>query len=679
MINLKFVPVHFALSYMTGILIGFYFELDLDILMLLLLLSWMLLTKVYMNLLHAIRPPFLFSFLTFLIFVVLGSINISRSQPRNDQTHYIQEYQAGSTIEIQLLEMQRPDKYYQRYIGKVRKVNGQSTSGKIMLRITKDHLSRPLNLSDLIITQVPLKKIRPAMNPGAFDFKKYAQKKGIYHQLDLKNKAYLIQKGSLKGVKVMASGLREKIIGSLTRLKFSEDHFAVITALLLGKRQELSPGLLDDYKDAGALHILAISGLHIGILLLLLELLCKPLGYVKKGRQIKMVFILVCLWSFAFISGLSASVVRAVCMFTAVSIGMFLNRSLHAGNSLFLSIIVLLFTEPMYLFDAGFQLSYSAVFAIVAIVPLFKGLWSPENRVVSYFWNLFCISLAAQLGVMPLGLFYFHQFSASFMISSLVIIPFLGTILGLGFLVIILDQAELLPETLIFLYDFLIGSMNNFVGLLSDQKSMIFDQIYFSFFLVCMFYAMIFYVSRWLKYKQESSLKAILCCAFIMQCSLLHQKFRTQRTSELVIFDQVMHTVIAKNNGSIIDVYSDRKTPETIIKRLIQPYKQQYYQAGKVSRRPVKNFMKIKGLRIFIIDNEVLTIHPGIDPDMVILRNSPKINLDRFLTEFKPMILISDGSNFRSFARRWKRSCGRAGIKFHDTYEKGAFVYKSFM
>lgn len=679
MINLKFVPVHFTFSYITGILLGFYFELDLDILMLLLLIMVMSLTTVSLNLLNSFRPPVLFAFLTFLVFVILGSINVTGSRPENDQMHYSQQYQRGNTIEIQLLETMRPGKYYQRYLGKVRKVNGRSTSGKIMLRITKNDLCEPLTLRDLVITSAPLKKIRPALNPGAFDFKEYAKKKGVYHQLDLKAKAFLIQKGTFQGIRIAASAMREKIIRSLERLGFSKDHFGVITALLLGKRQDINPGLLNDYKGAGALHILAISGLHIGILLLLLELLCKPLDYLKNGKQIKMVFLLICLWSFAFISGLSASVVRAACMFTAVALGILLNRSPHTGNALFLSLIVLLFTEPLYLFDVGFQLSYSAVFCIILLGPQFKGLWSPKQKALSYFWNLFCISLAAQLGVMPLGLFYFHQFSGHFMVSSLVIIPFLGTILGLGFLIIILDQIDLLPDILIFFYDFLIGSMNNFVGLLSDQKAMIFDQLYFSSFLVCIAYLMIIYGFRWLKYRRVTSIKAFLSCIFIMQCSLLHQKMRTQKTSELVVFDQVMHTVIIKMNGTSLEVYSDQETPDSTISRLVEPYKQQYYQVKQVSKHPLKNFLKMNGLRIFVIDNEAFIGDPGVDPDILILRNSPKINLDRLLKKIKPKILISDGSNYRSFAIHWKRSCGKAGIEFHDTFVKGAFVHKSVM
>ena len=679
MINLKFVPVHLAFSYITGILLGFYFELDLDILMLLLLIMAVLLTRVSLNLLNSFRPPYLFAFLTFLIFVILGSINVSRSRPSNDQTHYSQEYQRGNTIEIQLLEILRPSKYYQRYLGKIRKVNGRNTSGKIMLRINKKYLSEPLTLRDLVITSAPLKKIRPAMNPGAFDFKEYAKKKGVYHQADLKNKTFLIQKGNLQSIKIAASGLREKIIISLEKRGFSEDHFAVITALLLGKRQDISRRLLDDYKGAGALHILAISGLHIGILLLLLELVCKPFDYLKNGKQIKMVVLLFCLWSFAFISGLSVSVVRAVCMFTAVAIGTLLYRSPRAGNSLFLSMIVLLFTEPLYLFDVGFQLSYSAVFCIIVLGPLLKGLWSPKHRALSYFWNLFCISLAAQLGALPLGLFYFHQFSGYFMVSSLVIIPFLGTVLGLGFLIIILDQIDLLPDILILFYDFLIGSMNNFMSQLSDHKAMIFDQIYFSFFLICMAYLMLINVGSWLKNRKVRSVGAFLCCIFIIQCSLLHQKWRTHRTLELVVFDQVMHTVITKMDGTSIEVYGDQETPDTTISRLVEPYKQQYYQVKQVFKHPLKNFLKINGLRIFVIDNEIFIGDPGVDPDIVILRNSPKINLDRLLKKIKPKILISDGSNYRSFARHWKRSCGKAGIEFHDTFVKGAFVHKSVM
>ena len=154
---------------------------------------------------------------------------------------------------------------------------------------------------------------------------------------------------------------------------------SVIKALLLGQRNDLSTELLDSYKNAGAIHILALSGLHIGILLLLLNYLFYPLTYLKNGIIFKTVLVLLCLWSFAFVAGLSASVVRAVTMFSFFAYGKALNRVNNGFNLTAISAFGLLFFNPNYLFQVGFQLSYAAVIAIIWIYPKLQRFWYPSS------------------------------------------------------------------------------------------------------------------------------------------------------------------------------------------------------------------------------------------------------------------------------------------------------------
>ena len=156
------------------------------------------------------------------------------------------------------------------------------------------------------------------------------------------------------------------------------------------------------------------------------------------------------LWGFALVAGFSASVVRAVTMFTFVAYALYLNRPSNTFNILALSMFfILLLINPMLLFQVGFQMSYAAVFAIVWIYPLLQRLWFPKNVVVRKLWQLLSVSVAAQLGVLPISLFYFHQFAGLFFITNLAIVPFLGLVLGMGILVIILSLLNLLPDFLV--------------------------------------------------------------------------------------------------------------------------------------------------------------------------------------------------------------------------------------
>ena len=388
-----------------------------------------------------------------------------------------------------------------------------------------------------------------------------------------------------------------------------------------------------------------------------------------------MIVLLICLWCFAFITGLSASVLRAICMFTALTLGLFSNRPSNIGNYLFLSIFVLLWIRPLYLFDVGFQLSYVAVFAIIGISPLIKSFWKPKIKIVSYFWKLLVISFAAQIGVIPLSLFYFHQFSGLFFASSLVIIPFLGIILGSGFLMILMDQFNFMPIVFIRSYDFVIRSMNNFVGLLSNHNNLIFDHIYFSLVLVFLAYGLIYGLCKYIGNSNLKNLTFLLGSIIVFQGVLLWEKVKTQASAELVVFHHTMHSTIVKRSGRKLIVKSSLKLDDPKLARIIEPYQHQFYQIKMVDGPAIENLIEAGDKRILIIDNETMIQDFGFNPDMIILKNAPKINLDRLLKRIHPDVVISDGSNFLSYSKRWRNSCKKFGIKFHDTFQNGAFVY----
>ncbi|TYA81458.1 ComEC/Rec2 family competence protein, partial [Seonamhaeicola marinus] len=230
----------------------------------------------------------------------------------------------------------------------------------------------------------------------------------------------------------------------------------IINALFLGQRQNIDRAIYTNYTNAGAIHILAVSGLHVGIIFLILNFLFKPIERLKKGYLIKTIFLLTTLWGFAVIAGLSASVTRAVTMFSIVAIAVNLKRPTNVYNTLAISIFVILLFKPLFIFDVGFQLSFLAVFAIVAIEPMLNKLWKPKNKLLKIYWQTLTVTISAQFGIIPISLFYFHQFPGLFFISNLVIIPLLGFILGFGILIILLASINVLPQFLADAFGFII-------------------------------------------------------------------------------------------------------------------------------------------------------------------------------------------------------------------------------
>lgn len=600
---------------------------------------------------------------------------MERIKPIHEKYHYSKKYQKGHTLSIVIKEALKHSSFYHRYIGEIQNVEHHRTEGRIMLRLSKKIHPEPLSFDHLIVTDELLAEIKPSLNPGAFDYRAYAKRKNIFHQLDLKKNNFLIENTIENGLKVKALQIRGKLIRSLARHHFSEDEFSVITALLLGKRQELSKEIVDDYKNSGAMHILAISGLHIGILLIILNFIFKPLTYLRHGKIIRTIVLLMSLWIFAFITGLSASVIRAVSMFTAVTLGMFSNRSSNISNYLFLSMFILLWAHPLYLFDVGFQLSYTSVLAILWLSPLIKRFWKPKHKVVSYFWNLTVISVAAQIGVLPLSLFYFHQFSGLFFASSLVIIPFLGIILGFGFLILILDQLTLIPVLFIKFYDGIIGLMNDLMGFLSSHKSLVFENVSFPFIFIVLTYGLIFGLERYLKKGSVRNFTYLLVTIIFFQAALVFEKRKTQLSSAFMVMHQTMHSTLVDRKGEVLKTISTLKAEDPNLAKLIDPYQQQFYRVKVDIDSTFENLLTAGEKSILIVDDELVFEALDFNPDIILLRNSPKINLDRWLNLFQPEIVISDGSNYSSYAKLWKNSCEKHGINFHDTFLNGAFVY----
>src|SRR5690606_28077758 len=282
--------------------------------------------------------------------------------------------------------------------------DGVTASGKLLFSLSVDSTLGKLQVDDEFWVHAKPDGIRPPLNPHQFNYREYLEKQGIYHQIRSDFASITIEKNASPTLLGRASSFREHIISKLRRENFGSEELAVIQALLLGQRDDISEHTYNNYKNAGAIHILAVSGLHVGILLFLLEFLFSPLERLPKGKTLKLILIVLLLWSYAFIAGLSPSIVRAVTMFSFVAYSLYLNRPTNSFNIIALSMLFILMVKPLFLFQVGFQMSYAAVFAIVWSYPKLQRFWFPENIIIRKTWQLLSVSLAAQLGVLPISL-----------------------------------------------------------------------------------------------------------------------------------------------------------------------------------------------------------------------------------------------------------------------------------
>jgi len=315
-------------------------------------------------------------------------------------------------------------------------ISWQRNSSQVLCYFQKDSLTLNLNLGDQILTKSYLNEIKHTGNPYAFNYKKYLKYKEIYNQCYIKADHYnIIAHDKGPKVRILSNKIRQKLLSIYQKNDISGDEFAVLSALTLGYKCELTPELKESFSTSGAMHILAVSGLHVGIIFIIL---CKLLSFLQKnkyGKILQSIIIIIVLFFYAFLTGLSDSVLRATIMFTFISFGIMFTRQTNIYNTISASALVLLIINPYSIMNVGFQLSYTAVISIVFFQPKIYSLLSFKNTIPDYIWQLISVAIAAQLGTFPITIYYFDQFPLYFILSNIIIIP-LATVIVYGAIIL---------------------------------------------------------------------------------------------------------------------------------------------------------------------------------------------------------------------------------------------------
>lgn len=334
---------------------------------------------------------------------------------------------------------------------------------QLLLYFSKDSSATCLQRGDEVLIYTCLNSPANRGNPDEFDYARYLRRKGISATAYV-NSGYWKVSGHNSSFSLyqVALDCRERIVSLYRGLNFSGNTLGILSALTIGDKEELSDAIVETYSVAGASHVLALSGLHIGFLYALLWWLFHFLW--KRWRAVKPLLLLLLislLWGFAFLTGFSSSVVRSVIMFSLLALACLQPEKPLTLNTLSVTAFLMLLYRPAWLFDVGFQLSFAAVTAILFIQPKLYGLWKVENRFLRYIWGLTTVSLAAQLGTAPLVLFYFSRFSTFFLLTNLWVIPMTSLILYSAVFLLCLTPFPGLQQVLAVVVNGLITTQNS--------------------------------------------------------------------------------------------------------------------------------------------------------------------------------------------------------------------------
>lgn len=536
--------------------------------------------------------------------------------------------------------------------------------GKLVLYL-KDTL-REKALGQAILFHSKLSPIAPAQNPYQFDYKRYMEHQGIYWQgYPI---CYEIKDAPSFSPFIKAKQLQGYLAATLSHYPFSKDTVGVLKALVLGVRSDITPELYQQYINAGAVHILAISGLHIGIITYLLTLFIS-LVVPAHRKGVKIVLLLVFLLTYAAITGFSASVLRAVVMFGGYSIAYLAESRRARYDSLLLSAFILLLCKPTFLFEVGFQLSYMAVLSIALFLPLGEK-YRFENRFLNFFWDIIKVSIAAQIGVLPLSLYYFHQFAGLFLVTNVLILPILGIILSVGIGVVLLSSIQLLPYWLIVCYEKALSLMNHIIGYIASVEQLVIRDVYFDTICLCFCYLAIVWAVIYLRARKVKFVYFFFLTLLSLQTYFFYLKYESGKKEQLIVFHQYKKTVIALQQGreAIFYLSDTLSVPQTLIKNFCTQQ-----QVSNLHYKVLENIVPFKEDFLTIIDDKFY-LDTSYPTHYLLLRNNPKIHLEKFLSNIRPKMLIADGSNYPFIIEKWKYTCQRLQIPFYDTKIKPIIV-----
>jgi len=674
---LDFPLTKISIWFIFGILVSYYSQPALTILAPAFIFGLIVFAILYFSLRKNKKLIPFFGIATYYISFFIGSLTLilhTDSLQNSNYIHFKKIFETPQNITFTLREKLKSNSYNDRFTALINTINNDHYSGKIIINIQKDSIKSSLKIGSIIKACTILQPNKSSKNPNQFDYSKYLSDKQIYAQAYLTKAEISINKNTQKDIWYYSGLLHSQILQNLEKSNFNKTEMNVALALILGQQQEISSDIIQDYQYSGATHILSVSGLHVGFIMLFINFVLKPIPNTRKGSLIKLISVLISLSLFAVISGLSPSVLRSVVMFSFLAVGNHLRRTGNIYHTLLVSILLILLFEPYFLFDVGFQLSYIALFSILWLQPLLKNIWAPKHKITIYIWNALTVSFAAQIGTLPLCLYYFHQFPGLFFVTNIVIIPVLSFIMIAGIVVMILAMFYPPPLFLIEIFEKSIYLLNEIIHWVASFEWFVIRDISFNSYYLLTFYLMIISAIIWWKKPNYNKFIIMMISIILVQFSLIYTKKEIENQHEMVIYNTKKNTLISERMGKNISIYSnDTLSAQRSKNNVLNSYVVGNFGNLK-SVSKIKNVLYFNKEKILIIDSSGI-YQSKIQPDVLILTQSPKINLDRILQDLHPRIIISDASNSYAIQKIWKTTCAKKGIYFHATSENGFYKF----
>lgn len=554
----------------------------------------------------------------------------------------------------------------------------QPAHGQAILYFQKDKSALKLLFGDRLIVEAEFASLEKPLNPESFDFATYLKRQGIGATTFIsagswkttnRNDAFSIRRESDKW--------RKYLLEIYRKFNIQGDEFAVLAALTLGYTDDLQPDIRASYSATGTVHILSVSGMHVAVIYVVIGFLLAFLDKKQWTKIIKTILILAFLWGYAFLTGMSAAVIRASVMFSFVVFANCLERKSLIYNTIFMSILAMLLYNPNFLYDVGFQLSYAAVLSIIFFQPIIGKLYNPTNKLSKITWETFSVSIAAQLGTTPFTLYYFQQFPNYFLITNFVAIPLSSLIIYLAIGLLFVSFIPYLSTAVGFLLKGSLLFMNYFIVTIQNLPYSVWH-ISLDIRQTITFFLAIFCLSGYYFSKKFAPLFVGLV-SLLATCLLsLQTNYQTFTNKRIVVYAGQKNTHVNFINRNQHYVYT---TDSTEIVRIANNFWQrQRLESPKYLHKTnwfADGFGSFEGSKILILTDDFMkkkTTETPLKLDYLIIGSRLKPKIIQILECVHPRKIIVDKSISRWYTEDIRKTCKQRNIEFYSIAENGAFI-----
>lgn len=559
--------------------------------------------------------------------------------------------------------------------------------GKLLLYFSKDGFTQQLNYGDRILIHKGPQLIRNSGNPGAFNYQRYAAFHQTFHHIFLKDKDWQKLQSRSKNtsrLQQLILNARDHVLSVLRkRIEAGKDELGIAEALLIGYTNDLDKDLVQAYSNTGVVHIIAISGMHLGLIYIMLVWLFAKIPFVNRSRILQVVLILACLWLFSLITGAAASVLRSAVMFTFIALGKNFFKQTSVYNSLAASAFLMLCFNPYFLWDVGFQLSYLAVGGIIAFQKPIYNCFYIKNKWLNKVWQLMAISLAAQLLTFPVCIYYFHQFPNLFLITNIIAVPLSGIILYAEIALIAFSWVPFPGVYIGKLVSSLVWVMNKIILWINEFSFAVWDKIPATVLSTWLLYAVVIGLSAWLISKNKKYVQPTLLCFFTFVLLHTYNSWQTLNQHKIIVYNVPRYQAIDFVNGTNYQFVGDSVLLED---GLLQNF---HLKPGRIAlqlsdrKDSLENFFhhemfyQFQGKRIMIVDKPFAIGAPDrkIDIDLVIISGNPQLSISQLARSVNCNRVIFDASNPLWKIERWRKECNALQLPSHAVSADGAFVW----